>query len=103
MPPTIFIEFWFPINFNISTISTLEIGAPKPSPNWKFVIPNSIEISMAFSKRSLFNFVLLIIIVTGNSEELIISISFAKVFRLFLERLRKLGVYSIPFAPASFA
>ena len=50
--------------------------AAKPSPNWKFVIPNSREISMAFSKSSLCNFVLLIIIVTGNSEALIISISF---------------------------
>ena len=103
MPPTIFIELWLPRNFIISTISTLETGAPKPSPNWKFVIPNSREISMAFSKSSLSNFVLLIIIVTGNSDELILSISVPKVFKLFLDRLRKLGVYYIPLAPASIA
>ena len=33
MPPTTFIEFCFPMNFNISTISTLETGVPKTSPN----------------------------------------------------------------------
>ena len=103
MLPTTFIEFWLPINFNISTISTLEIAGPKPSPNWKFVIPNSREISMAFSKSSLSNFVLFTIIVTGNSEALILSISLAKLFKSFLDSFRKLGVYSIPLAPLSFA
>ena len=58
---------------------------------------------MAFSKISLSNFVLLIIIFIGNSDELILSISVAKVFKLFLERLIKLGKYSIPLEPTSFA
>ena len=103
MPPTTFIEFCFPMNFNISTISTLESAGPKPSPIWKFVIPNSREISKAFSKIFLSNFVLFIIIVTGNSESLILSISLAKLFKSFLDNFRKFGVYSIPLAPLSFA
>ena len=103
MPPTTFIEFCLPMNFNIPTISKLERAGPKPSPIWKFVIPTSREISKAFSKSSLSNFVLFTIIVTGNSEALILSISLAKLFKLFLDRFRKLGVYSIPLAPLSFA
>ena len=103
MPPTTFIEFCLPINFKISARSKLERVGPNPSPIWKFVIPNSREISRDFSKSSLSNFVLFIIIVTGNSEELTLSISLAKLFKLFLESFRKLGVYSIPLAPLSFA
>ena len=58
---------------------------------------------MAFSKNSLSNFVLFTIIVTGKSEELMLSISLAKLFKSFLDSFRKLGVYSIPLAPLSFA
>ena len=43
------------------------------------------------------------IIDTGNPENLTCSISAAKFSKLPLDKLIKFGIYSIPFAPLSFA
>ena len=103
IPPTTLIKFLLSITLINFVIHLEEILGPKPSPNWKFSIPNSRHISMAFSKSFSSNFELLITILTGNFVELTLSISFAKASELFLERLKKLGVYSIPPAPESIA
>ena len=43
------------------------------------------------------------IIETGNPEDLTCSISAAKVSKFRLDKLIKFGIYSIPFAPLSYA
>ncbi len=43
------------------------------------------------------------IIETGNPDNLTSSISAAKFSKFLLDKLIKFGIYSIPFAPLSFA
>jgi len=43
------------------------------------------------------------IIETGNPDNLTCSISAAKVSKFLLDKFIKFGIYSIPFAPLSFA